>query len=116
MPDNDDLIINSQHQSISVTLISGDITATCSASSWLAPDGLWCVDRALVRRPQHRRQGIGSRLLRVLQETAVKRKDFGYLVVSPGGYNMKHEDQVRFYEKNGFVRSTTESDTLIWRP
>lgn len=79
-------------------------------------EGLWSVDRAFVR-PSHRGKGLGTKLLKQLQETLSKRPDCQRLIVTPGGYGEKIEDQIHFYEKSGFTRiEDEEGECWIWRP
>lgn len=80
----------------------------CSA---IGPD--WWVNRALVQPAEARRNGLGSMLLRLACEKAVE-MGASRVRVCPGGYDMAHEDQVRFYENNGFKK--IEEDVWEWTP
>lgn len=73
-----------------------------SASTAMAGDGRWLLNRALVQPPEYRGRGLGTRLLLTLLAEISKRADFKQLIVEPGGYNMPVRRQRRFYTKQGF--------------
>ncbi len=108
------LHVSSEPQCVSVSCYDAPIRATASAS--LITDEDWFVNRVIVKPAAHRRNGLGGRLLERLKEEVAKR-GAERLIVTPGGYDMALEDQVRFYEKRGFVEDVYEGDAcLVWRP
>ena len=77
----------------SIAVAQGDRLATEPHAWWLA---------RLKVEPGYRRKGYGTRLLEVAKELLQGKAD--RLIVCPGGYDIPWEDQVAFYEANGFKR------------
>ena len=73
----------------------------------------WSICRAVIHPTALRGRGLGSQMLRKLQDLMV---EYGgeYMVVFPGGYDQEHDRQENFYLKNGFQKR--EKGGLIWRP
>lgn len=73
--------------------------------------GDWWISRVNVRNAKSQRKGFGSKILQ-LALSELQRRDAIKVFVSPGGYNMNHADQVKFYEKNGFKKD--KEDTWVY--
>lgn len=115
-----ELIVNSQGQSVSVSIMG---RAAASISKFCRPStagidniggSKWWVSRVLVGDPEMRRMGVGSILLQRAVKEVLKRDPRAEIIVEPGGYNMKTEDQIRFYKKNGFVDISGQKGVLIY--
>jgi GNAT superfamily N-acetyltransferase len=77
-------------------------------------DGVWYLNRAIIRDPKARGRGVGTTLLtRLLQEVAAQ--GCTRLIVEPGGYGADPQKQRRFYEKSGF-RAFNTNGALVWEP
>ncbi len=87
------------------------VKATAEASNL---GDVWYVNRVLVLPPKYRGKGIGGTLLEALKK-AVRSVGGKVLVVTPGGYGAKPEDQVNFYKQHGFVEDSKEKGLLILR-
>lgn len=59
----------------------------------------WWISRVLVRDIFLRRQGLGTQLVKTLQEHSRGQK----IIVCPGGYDLDYEQQRSFYESCGFI-------------
>ena len=104
-----DLTVHSSSSYISITDTTAGQAASASvyrrpaiaeSSQWPLEEGVWWINRILVPE-ENRGQGLGSRLLqRLLSE--LKDKNAKAVIVAPGGYGSKPEDQFNFYRKNGF--------------
>lgn len=83
-----------------------------------AKEGRWWFARAVINKPEHRGQGIGSRMLSMLKYELLKQPSFKELLVSPGGYGEEEARQQRFYVKNGFVEIKEGKDkgAFLWTP
>jgi len=81
------------------------------------PPGRWWLARINVlenRAPGVARgQGIGSEMMRRLQENLVTQPGFIELLVAPGGYGADEKKQWNFYLKCGFV--PFGDGALVWR-
>ena len=92
---------NSQHVTV-VTYAPGFTRPSCASCDFNPVDGVWWINRVVVEPQRARKRGIGSALLRRLVEEVQR---YGGLIrVTPGGYSLDTEGQIRFYEMNGFVR------------
>jgi hypothetical protein len=80
------------------------------------PPGRWWLARINVL--EHlapgvtRGQGIGSEMMRLLQERLVIIPSFQELLVAPGGYGADEKKQWNFYLKHGFAPL---GSALVWR-
>lgn len=63
----------------------------------------WYINRVIVQPESNRSKGIGSEMLQRLIK-AVKSQNGKEIQVTPGGYNVDPEKQIKFYEKAGFKR------------
>jgi len=112
-----DLIVNSQRQSVSVSIM-GSSVASISRPSTASIDNVegntWWVSRVLVGERDDRRKGIGSMLLQRAIKEVLKRDPKANIIVEPGGYDMKTNDQINFYKKNGFVDVPDKKGVLIY--
>lgn len=93
-----ELTVTAGEQCVSVAKIKDNVSHGCASMS-RTEDG-WYVNRVLVR-PEYRRQGLGTKMVKALLDNAAGLK----VIVEPGGYNMKHKDQVAFYESCGFKKA-----------
>jgi ribosomal protein S18 acetylase RimI-like enzyme len=84
----------------------GNVEAT------LVGDGHWWLARAKVREG-FQGKGIGSALLKKVQERLYEVEDFKGLEVAPGGYGSDLNRVTRFYERHGFMKS--RGGTYWWR-
>lgn len=73
----------------------------------------WYISRVMVRE-NHRRKGIGSKMLNSIIEEIKTRGEKCNIVVFPGGYGEDIKDQINFYEKNGFVESTEKQGMYVY--
>lgn len=88
--------------------------SVAGASEMNTETGEWFLNRVSVR-PEHRRKGIGSELLRKLKH-ALDGTTCKKLIVTPGGYGTPLNVLLAFYEKNGFavVRDYPELE-MVWQ-
>ena len=94
-------------------------SSTCSATpmSWEG-EGIWYLNRIVVHR-EYRRQGLGTQLLDNLK-SALRRRGCRKLIVTPGGYDVPLEDQIKFYEACGFsvvgdYEKTGSEWYMVWK-
>jgi predicted GNAT family N-acyltransferase len=74
----------------------------------------WWVARVLVRKPENRGKGYGSRVLQAaLKAVMEKTGGMGRVTVAPGGYD-NDDRKFSFYVKNGFKR-VTDDGLYEWR-
>ena len=74
----------------------------------------WWVARVLVRKPENRGKGYGSRVLQAaLKAVMEKTGGMGRVTVAPGGYD-NDDRKFSFYVKNGF-KQVTEDGLYEWR-
>lgn len=83
-----------------------------------AKPGRWWLARANINKPEHRGQGIGSRMMSMIKHELLRQPSFQEVIVTPGGYAEDEEKQKRFYVKNGFVEITEGPDkgAFLWAP
>jgi GNAT superfamily N-acetyltransferase len=116
--DENDFIINSQRQSVSVSIMGQSVASVSRRPSTVGIDNVenhtWWISRVLVGDPNDRRKGIGSILLQRAIKEVLKRDPKANIIVEPGGYDLKTEDQIRFYKKNGFVDVPNKKGVLIY--
>jgi GNAT superfamily N-acetyltransferase len=73
-------------------------------------DSVWWINRVVVR-PEHRRMGIGTKLIKHLLVHA----DGLSVIVAPGGYDITTKEQIAFYKSLDFVDAPIDG-VLIWTP
>ncbi len=73
-------------------------------------DAVWWINRVVVR-PEHRRMGIGTKLVKHL----LVHCEGLPVIVAPGGYDITTKEQIAFYKSLGFVDSPIDG-MLIWTP
>jgi predicted GNAT family N-acyltransferase len=114
--ENDDFIINSKPDSVSVSLKSsyGPGSRPSIASIDNIGNGTWWISRVLIGNREQRGQGIGSKLLQKAVEEVLKHEPTAKIIVEPGGYGGNTEDQIRFYKNNGFIDLPGEPGSLIY--
>jgi len=108
--DVDDLfLVTSSGMSVSITHKGFRIRAVAEATAFYDTPGSWYLNRVLVQDQKQRGQGLGSRMVRRLQEALVQ-QGCTRLIVEPGGYGSNIRDLFRFYRKLGFraMRGTPE--------
>jgi len=107
------------------------VAEASNVSAWDNSQGAWYLNRVKVE-PEGK--GIGSRLLRKLQETLLDHKGdvkdnfraacgqtdgrtdrFDVLIVEPGGYGSDPKRLNKFYKRNGFVEDAAYPGALVWR-
>jgi GNAT superfamily N-acetyltransferase len=79
---------------------------------------LWYVNRVKVGNPHDpstKGKGIGSLILRRAVAEILKRNPQAKIIVEPGGYSNRIEDQKNFYAKNGFVEIPGEEGVMIFK-
>lgn len=95
------------------------VRASATASIMIfARSTFWYFNRLIVDPPEARGQGIGSRLVRALQQ-ALRLDPRGLPLVceaNPYDGRRKLPDLIRFYERHGFVREKGYATLLIWSP
>ena len=74
--------------------------------------GCWWLARLLVQ-PECRQRGLGTELVKGLQEELLGHPNFQVIVVAPGGYNSDPDRLFAFYRRQGFV--DREDGALEWR-
>ena len=104
-----DLIVNSSITTCSIAqVIDGKISIAQADNLF---DGRWWIGRVNVQSEKNK--GTGTKLLKRLIEEILKQGNFD-IIVAPGGYSDKKEQQINFYKKNGFVE-TEEKSLLIFK-
>jgi GNAT superfamily N-acetyltransferase len=99
---------------LSVMAVSGDLSlGVADASVFLPRPGYWWLARLKVDA-RYQNQGIGTRLLRQVQDEVAKKNGVRGLIVEPGGYGSDPELLQKFYEGRGFVRQ--KQGYMLWRP
>ena len=79
---------------------------------------LWYVNRVKVGNPHDpstKGKGIGSLILRRALAEILKRNPQAKIIVEPGGYSNRIEDQRNFYAKNGFVEIPGKEGVMIFK-
>ena len=96
-------------EGVTIMLYEGVWSLATASMDFVSDKGYWWINRIFIKE-QRRRKGHGSSLVADLQNNAN-----GYpIVVVPGGYSMKVEDQRAFYESCGFVEASGE-DEGMWK-
>lgn len=108
------LVARVEPVSVGVTLFVADAVRVWSAVIGvdLLDPGVWWIARCLVRE-EYRGHGLGSYMLRRVQEHLQGLDGFVKIVVEPGGYNADPARQRAFYERQGF-REEEPDGALIW--
>jgi GNAT superfamily N-acetyltransferase len=97
---------------VSVTAIEEEFIGAVAEASRLHV-GIWYLNRVLIRKPESRRKGLGSLMVKRLQEE-LRKTDCTKLIVEPGGYGSVPEELRIFYERCGFVLH--EDGYMEWKP
>lgn len=69
----------------------------------------------LIVMEEHRRKGVGTRVLQYIKQRARKRRQWVRLTVDPSVGDVERADLVRFYKRSGF-RLCSDNETMIWSP
>jgi GNAT superfamily N-acetyltransferase len=117
-------VINRTDDCIYLSDMSDDweIRGSCILCPWIegVPDGDLFLFKLEVK-PEHRRQGIGTAILKAAQEVARLRGDVAiYLEPKPYGVDwLPHALLFRWYQRHGFAwdtRRESNNQQMVWRP
>jgi predicted N-acetyltransferase YhbS len=113
--DEDDLLIISTNQNVSVSYKPVGEFRASTVSIDNTGRGFWWVSRSLVGNEKLRGQGIGSTLLKRAVQEVLKHEPRARIVVEPSGtYGSNEQRQLNFYRKNGFIDVSNQKGVLIY--
>lgn len=93
-------------ETFSVMILDGSRSIACLNMDLM--EDFWWLARVKVEHPW-RKQGYGTWMV----ETAKAHARDKSILVEPGGYDLTHEEQDRFYESCGFI--SNGDGTLTWK-